>query len=314
MFHTEASMPHASISTRTVLLHVLTVALASAALCGAGAQNAPARSPLVGGEWIHAAVSGESWATIGAREGVAPSVLAARNGRTLKSPLKAGEILVIDNRHIVPDANAAPEGNDIVVNVPQRLLFLFADGRLQASYPVAVGGRNWQTPLGDFAIVLREENPTWDVPASIQEEMRRAGKRVLTRVPPGPTNPLGKYWLGLSLDAVGIHGTIAPLSIYSFATHGCIRLHPDDIEDLYAQVAEGDPGRIVYEPVLVALDGGDVYLEVHRDPYGLVPDLLQRATDLLDAAGLGAMTDREEVARTVRLAEGIATPVTRLRP
>jgi L,D-transpeptidase ErfK/SrfK len=144
--------------------------------------------------------------------------------------------------------------------------------------------------------------------------MRRAGKRVLTRVPPGPANPLGTRWLGLSLDSLGIHGTIAPLSIYSFATHGCIRLQPDDIEDLYARVAEGDPGRIIYEPVLVAYDRGDVYLEVHPDPYGLVPDRLQRALDLLGAAGLTALADREDVVRAVRLAEGIATPVTRLRP
>jgi L,D-transpeptidase ErfK/SrfK len=307
-------MPHASISGRTVLVHVLAVTLASAALCGAGAQNAPARPPVVGSEWVHVAALGESWTTIGAREGITPSVLAARNGRTLKSPLRAGDVVVIDNRHIVPGINVAPEGSEILVNVPQRLLFLFGDGRLQAHYPVAAGARDWQTPLGDFAIVLKEENPTWDVPVSIQEEMRRARKRVLTRVPPGPTNPLGKYWLGLSLDSVGIHGTIAPLSIYSLATHGCIRLHPDDIADLYAQAAEGDPGRIVYEPVLVAFDAGDVYLEVHPDRYGLVPDPLQRALDLLDAAGLTAIADPEEVVRTVRLAEGIATPVTRIRP
>jgi hypothetical protein len=164
----ESPMPHASISSRTVLLHVLTVALASAALCGAGAQTAPARPSIVGTESVHVAARGESWGTIGAREGVTPSVLAARNRRTLASPLKAGDVLAIDNRHIVPVADLAPEGNVLLVNVPQRLLFLFADGRLQARYPVAVGGRNWHTPLGDFAIVLREEDPTWDVPVSIQ--------------------------------------------------------------------------------------------------------------------------------------------------
>ena len=160
--------------------------------------------------------------------------------------------------------------------------------------------------------MLREEDPTWDVPASIQDEMRRAGKRVLTRVPPGPTNPLGQYWLGLSLDSVGIHGTNAPLSIYTFGTHGCIRLRPGDIEELYAQVAEGDRGRIIYEPVLVAYDGTDVFLEVHPDPYGRFPDLLQRALELLDAAGLTERSDRAEIARTVRRAEGIAVPVTLL--
>ena len=98
-------MPHAAaISGRTVIIHVLTVVLASAALCSAGAQDAPARPPLVGAEWVHTVVAGESWTTLGAREGITPAVLAARNERTLKSPLRAGDIIVIDNRHNVPDA------------------------------------------------------------------------------------------------------------------------------------------------------------------------------------------------------------------
>ena len=85
---------------------------------------------------------------------------------------------------------------------------------------------------------------------------------------------------------------------------------PDDIEALYVQVSEGDIGRIVYEPVLVAYDGTDVYLEVHPDPYRRVPDLLQRAFELLDAAGLTDRSDRTEVVETVRRAEGVAVPVT----
>ena len=52
-------------------------------------------------------------------------------------------------------------------------------------------------------------------------------------MPPGPDNPLGKHWLGLSIHGYGIHGTIAPSSIYQFRTHGCIRLHPDDIAELF---------------------------------------------------------------------------------
>ena len=147
-------MPNAAaISGRTVITHVLTVVLASAALCSAGAQDVPARPPLVGAEWVHTAVAGESWTTIGAHEGITPAVLAARNGRTLKSPLRAGDIIVIDNRHIVPEALFAPDsdGNGLIVNVPQRLLFQFAAGRLQGHYPIAVGGRDWQTPLGAFS-------------------------------------------------------------------------------------------------------------------------------------------------------------------
>jgi hypothetical protein len=75
-------------------------------------------------------------------------------------------------------------------------------------------------------------------------------------------------------------------------------------------VSEGDLGRIVYEPVLVAYDGTDVYLEVHPDPYRKVPDLLQRALELLDAAGLIEKSDRMDVVETVRRAEGIAVPIT----
>jgi L,D-transpeptidase ErfK/SrfK len=294
------------ISGRTAFLYALAVSLSSMALCG-GAQR-PDVASMVGAEWAHVVVAGESWATIGARTGVAPPVLAARNFRDVRKPLKPGEAIVIDNRHIVPTGTL--EG--LIVNVPQRLVFFFADGRLLAHYPVAVGRADWPTPLGEFFVVLKEENPTWDVPVSIQQEMRRAGKRVIKSMPPGPSNPLGRFWMGLSLGSVGMHGTIAPLSIYTFATHGCIRLHPDDVEALYELVREGEPGEIIYEPVLVAHDGTDVFLEVHPDPYGRVPDTLSRAFELLEQAGFEDTIDRSEVARVVRAAEGLAVPVTLL--
>jgi len=309
------------IAWKTLLVYAVAVSLSSMAICGVRAQE-PSFRPLVGAEWAHVVTAGESWATIGARVGVSPAVLASRNGRGLRPGLKGGETIVIDNRHIVPDQLPVPHENAdvnpdvtsdaLIVNVPQRLVFFFAEDRLVAYYPAAVGGPGWQTPLGDFTIVLKEEDPTWDVPLSIQQELRRAGKRVVKSVPPGPANPLGRFWLGLGLDSVGIHGTIAPLSIYTFATHGCIRLHPDDIEALYQQVATGERGRIIYEPVLVAYDGTDVYLEVHPDPYRRAPDPLGRALDLLDQAGLTALSDTAEVARVVRQAEGLATPVTAL--
>ena len=179
-------MPHAAvISGRTVIMHVLIVVVASAALCSAGAQDAPARPAVVGAEWVHVAVAGDSWTTIGAREGITPAVLAARNGRTLKSPLKGGDIIVIDNRHIAPDAVFASGsgGNGLIVNVPQRLLFVFADGRLLGHHPIAVGGRDWQTPLGAFTIVLKKKiqrgRPRVDT-----DEMR-APQSASYAVPPG---------------------------------------------------------------------------------------------------------------------------------
>jgi L,D-transpeptidase ErfK/SrfK len=291
---------------RTLAVHALAVALASAALCGSG-QSVTTCGTIAGDLWIHVVSKGESWATIGARVGVDPEVLAKRNERSVRTPLSPGDVLGIDNRHIVP---AYEEEGGLLINVPQRMLFHYSQGAARAQYPVAVGEPDWPTPLGRFSIVAMETEPTWDVPPSIQEEMRRAGKAVVKKVPPGPDNPLGRYWMGLDLEGIGIHGTTAPSSIYHYATHGCIRLHPDDVEELFHFVTVGEPGRVVYEPVLVAFDGMDVYLEVHRDPYDRVPSPVARALQLLDQSGLRARVDLAEVVRVVREAEGLAVPVT----
>ena len=290
---------------KVVLLYSLAIALASAALCGAGSQTLATPGTIAGDRWIHLVTAGETWTSIGARVGVSPAVLAVRNQRTMRVPLKPGDVISIDNRHVAP----AYVRDEILINLPQRMLFHYWGGALRASYPIAVGQPNWQTPLGPFSIVDMEVDPTWDVPVSIQEEMRRSGKPVVKKVPPGPRNPLGRYWMRLNTGNIGLHGTIAPSSIHQFATHGCIRLHPDDVEDLFTHVTIGDSGRIVYEPVLVGYDGTDVFLEVQGDTYRRGIDLLTRAWQLLDQAGLRGLADPDRVAEIVRDAEGVAVPV-----
>jgi L,D-transpeptidase ErfK/SrfK len=297
-------------SGKLILLHALAIAAASAALCGIGRQSPAAHGTVMGDRWIHVVSRGETWSSIGARVGVSPAVLAARNQRTLRVPLQPGDALGIDNRHVAP----AYQRDELLINLPQRMLFHYWGGAVRARYPVAGGQPSWPTPLAAFTIQTMEVDPTWDVPVSIQEEMRRSGKPVLKKVPPGPTNPLGKYWIGLSVGSIGIHGTSAPSSIYNLATHGCIRLHPDDIEDLFVHVAIGDSGRIVYEPVLVGFDGTDVFLEVHRDAYRRGIDLAARAWQRLDETGLRALVDPQLVAVVVREAEGLAVPVTGAAP
>src|SRR5260370_35312090 len=100
------------------------------------------------------------------------------------------------------------------------------------------------------------------VPASIQREEEAEGKVVYDEVEPGPDNPLGKYWIGLSMPIVGIHGTNHPITVYSYQTHGCVRLHPDDIEALFDAVDLNDRGEIVYLPLMLArLADGRIVLE-----------------------------------------------------
>jgi L,D-transpeptidase ErfK/SrfK len=179
------------------------------------------------------------------------------------------------------------------------------------SYPIAAGKPNWRTPLGEFEIMSKEEDPTWDVPPSIQEEMRRAGKPVLTRVPPSPENPLGEYWIGLSLPGIGIHGTNAPSSIYKLVTHGCIRLHPEDVRSLFAEIDLGTRGRVIYEPVLAAKVGDSVYLEVHPDNYKKGPDSFRTVLDIAGTGGFLEMLDLALVKEVIHRRDGIARDVTR---
>jgi L,D-transpeptidase ErfK/SrfK len=176
---------------------------------------------------------------------------------------------------------------------------------------VALGRHDWPTPTGSFKIVVKEENPTWDVPKSIQEEMQREGKAVKTCVPPGPDNPLGKHWLGLSIGGYGIHGTIAPGSIYQFQTHGCIRAHPDDVAELFEEVSGGTPVIIVYRRLMLADIDGKIYLEVHRDIYKKEPDAQAQFDHLLRALNLTSKVDRVLAADIIREQGGIVREIGR---
>ena len=246
---------------------------------------------------------GDTLRSLGSRFGVDARTLAADNGLSLDKPLPVGMTLRIDNRHVM--VPFAPD-TSIVINVPQRMLFVAAEGGVVA-YPVAVGRADWQTPLGEFSILSKETNPTWDVPESIREEARRAGRSLPLKVPPGPDNPLGAYWLGLSLGSLGIHGTNAPRSIYQVVTHGCIRLHPDDIAALFPQVQVGTTGVLVYLPVLVAMDGDDVFLEVHRDVYGRGPrDVLEFVRLRAHELGVFDRIDWNVAGEVIRQRAGVA--------
>ena len=273
----------------------------------AGQDNPTLAEQVVGKQFLYTVASGESLTSIGARFGVGAAVLAAQNNFSPDRRLKAGQQLRIDNRHIVP--NMIRDG--IAINIPQRMLFYFKEGRLLRWFPVGLGRPDWPTPTGRFKILVKEENPTWDVPKSIQEEMQREGKVVITCVPPGPANPLGKHWLGLSIGGYGIHGTIAATSIYQFQTHGCIRAHPADIAELFKDVARGTPGILVYRRLLIAKVGDQIFLEVHRDAYRKEPDALERFEELLRNFNLRFVVDRQLAQDIIRKQEGIAREITR---
>lgn len=284
---------------------VTAVVLASLAGVPPGLAQDAGQVRLIGEVRSHLVSRGDTLTALSARLGVERRTLAADNGLDVTDVVAAGSTLQIDNRHIVPETIAAAT---VVVNLPQRMVF--HRNATVAGLPVAVGRPQWATPTGSFTIVTREENPTWDVPRSILDEARRRGRSQPARVPPGPANPLGAFWLGLSRGGIGLHGTNAPTSIYGFASHGCIRLHPDDIAWLFSRVTVGDRVEVIYEPVLLGAVGPRVFLEVHSDPYKLAAPTLERVRALAAALGLTERVDWAAARRVTHLRHGVARDVT----
>ena len=285
--------------------------LAGLSLSSLAGDLPPLAHGVVGGDIEYTIRPGDFMIAIGARFGVPPELLAKQNAIPYEAIIRPGQRLRIDNSHIVP----AVLDDGILINLPQRMLFHFSRGKLTVAYPVGLGKPTWPTPRGEFRIVSRVANKTWLVPKSIQEEMRREGKVVLEEVPPGPDNPLGSHWLGLSLWGYGIHGTIAPASVYHFQSHGCIRLHPDDIAELFDRVKVGTTGILIYQPVLLAAtDDGRILLEVHRDIYNRNRgfDMAQTVRGMAEANGLSQDIDWPRVDAVIAAQEGLARNVGRL--
>ena len=129
------------------------------------------------------------------------------------------------------------ERRRILVSLADRKLVLFEGERVLRVYDVAVGKRSTPSPQGKFAIINRVPNPTWYGPGTV--------------VAPGKSNPLGSRWMGLSAKGYGIHGTNVPTSIGKAASHGCIRMRKQDLEELFEMVTVGTIVELVDEPSVV---------------------------------------------------------------
>lgn len=127
----------------------------------------------------------------------------------------------------------APAKRVILVSLEDHKLALVEDGQVKKIYIVAVGKPSTPSPAGTFTIERRIKNPTYSHNGKI--------------VPPGPGNPVGTRWMGLSIKGYGIHGTNEPKSIGKAASHGCIRMAKADLEEMYEMVAVGDTVELVGE-------------------------------------------------------------------
>lgn len=133
------------------------------------------------------------------------------------------------------EPKTASVGPVIVIQRGSNVLTLYDGARFVRRFHVATGQASYPTPLGKFQIVVKWKDPTWYPPT------QDAWAKGLKPVPPGPDNPLGTRWMGISSPGVGIHGTDEPASIGYSESHGCIRMLVPQAEWLFDHVSVGTP-------------------------------------------------------------------------
>jgi L,D-transpeptidase ErfK/SrfK len=227
----------------------------------------------------------------------------------------AGRTLTLPTQHVLPDA----PHRGIVINLPDLRLYYFSPKGEPRSFPIGIGGEGKETPVGRTEIVAKRIHPAW-IPTKSEHEEDPDLPDVF---PPGPDNPMGEYALYLGFKGYAIHGTNKAYSIGRRDSHGCIRLYPEDIEQLFKMVAVGTPVTIVNQPAKAGWSGDMLYLEVHpeqSDADWLETQGEPREPGEVDAEPVVLKAAGDQVARLdwyrINLAQeqrnGIAIPV--LRP
>lgn len=161
--------------------------------------------------------------------------------RALRQAITGGGAMVqLPTERIEPEVGKEDLGHTIVVDLSELDLYLYDGLRKVTTYPVAAGSSGYPTPPGAWTIWDKRENPTWVNPAP-----DGWGKGLPASIPGGPSSPLGTRALYLDAPGIRIHGTPASYSIGTYASHGCIRMFMDDVEELYGMVPIGTTVHIV---------------------------------------------------------------------
>ena len=160
--------------------------------------------------------------------------------RDITTALRTGarETIVVPTTPLKPKVTRKNFGVVIVIRRGSNRLLLYNGMRFIRIFGVATGQSAYPTPLGRFQIVVKWRNPWWYPPNSPWAQGQEP-------IPPGPNNPLGTRWMGLSASGVGIHGTPSDASIGYSASHGCIRMHIPEAEWLFQHVHVGTTVFIV---------------------------------------------------------------------
>jgi len=190
-------------------------------------------------------------------------------------------------------ADSGSNKSAIEINLPSGTLSLYKDGNLVKEYPLCLGKQSTPTPTGQYRIIYKAVNPYWLNKGDV--------------VPPGPQNPLGVRWMGITSD-IGIHGNNKPESIGTYASAGCIRMFNRDVVEVYNQVTVNTPVNIKYDR-----------LKLFEDKYSMkksiiiYPDIYKKGKEIAvqQLAQLSNTDISEEILKKAReiIAKPIAKPL-----
>ena len=190
-------------------------------------------------------------------------------------------------------ADSSLNKSAIEINLPSGILSLYKDGNLVKEYPLCLGKQSSPTPVGQYRIIYKAVNPYWLNKGDV--------------VPPGPQNPLGIRWMGIT-RGIGIHGNNKPESIGTYASAGCIRMFNRDVVEVYNQVTVNTPVNIKYDR-----------LKLFEDKYSMkksiiiYPDIYKKGKEIAvqQLAQLSNTDISEEILKKAReiIAKPIAKPL-----
>ncbi|UJP05021.1 MAG: L,D-transpeptidase family protein [Nitrosomonas sp.] len=178
-----------------------------------------------------------------------------------------GARVILPSRYLIPHA----ERKGLVVNLAEMRIYYFpetpkGEKPKVITHPVGIGRMDWITPLGVSRIVEKKKDPTWIPPKSLQMDRIANGEPPYPNiVPPGPTNPLGRHAMRLSIGSGSylIHGTIKPFGVGMRVSAGCIRMYPEDIEALFDKVPIGTQVQVVNQPIKLGWLLDSLFIELH---------------------------------------------------
>ncbi|MDG0996187.1 MAG: L,D-transpeptidase family protein [Gammaproteobacteria bacterium] len=181
---------------------------------------------------------------------------------------EAGERIIVPTRYVLPNVKQT----GVVVNLAELRLYYFHPAEVGSqslavsTYPISVGkSEQWGTPLAETKIIGKRAKPNWYPPKSIRAEHEAKNDPLPAVVPAGPDNPLGDYAIRLGLPGYLIHGTNVPDGIGMRVTHGCIRMHPNGIQQLFSEVKINTPVQIINQPYKVGWHEDQLYIESHAE-------------------------------------------------